>query len=105
MDDSTRRYLAEIGRRGGMRSRRTLTPEQARAMVAAREARRRRGAVAVRVFRLGEGPTELEAHAHLSAEQRFLLVRELTARLLEFAGRPWPAYEPGRMPVRIQRPA
>jgi hypothetical protein len=41
MDDATRRYLAEIGRRGGMRSRRTLSPEQARAMVAAREGRRR----------------------------------------------------------------
>lgn len=43
MDDATRRYLAKIGRRGGMRSRRTLSPEQARAMVAAREAKRRRG--------------------------------------------------------------
>jgi len=40
MDQSTRRYLAEIGRRGGTRSRRALTPEQARAMVASREARR-----------------------------------------------------------------
>lgn len=40
MDQSTRRYLAEIGRRGGTRSRRTLAPEQARAMVATREARR-----------------------------------------------------------------
>jgi hypothetical protein len=40
MDDSVRRYLAEIGRRGGMRSRRALTPEQARAMVATREATR-----------------------------------------------------------------
>lgn len=40
MDASTRKYLAEIGRRGGTRSRRTLAPEQARAMVATREARR-----------------------------------------------------------------
>jgi hypothetical protein len=32
-----RRYLAEIGRRGGTKSRRTLDPETARAMVRARE--------------------------------------------------------------------
>ena len=35
-----RAYLAEIGRKGGTRSRRTLTAEQARAMVAKREANR-----------------------------------------------------------------
>ena len=33
-------YLAEIGRRGGTRSRRRLDPEEARAMVRVREARR-----------------------------------------------------------------
>jgi hypothetical protein len=40
MEIATRRYLAEIGRRGGTRSRRVLTAEQARAMVVRREARR-----------------------------------------------------------------
>lgn len=40
MNSSTRRYLAEIGRRGGRKSRRRLDPEQARAMVRIREARR-----------------------------------------------------------------
>ncbi len=35
-----RGYLAEIGRRGGMRSRRRLSRAQARAMVRAREAKR-----------------------------------------------------------------
>lgn len=40
MDPKVRAYLAEIGRRGGARSRRTLTAEQARAMVARREGRR-----------------------------------------------------------------
>ncbi|MDE2291959.1 MAG: hypothetical protein KGL53_07740 [Elusimicrobia bacterium] len=40
MDASTRRYLAEIGRRGGRKSRRRLDPETARAMVRLREARR-----------------------------------------------------------------
>ena len=40
MSTSARQYLAEIGRRGGTRSRRALSTDQARAMVAAREARR-----------------------------------------------------------------
>jgi len=40
MDESTRKYLAEIGRRGGRKSRRRLDPETARAMVRVREARR-----------------------------------------------------------------
>jgi hypothetical protein len=40
MDRNVRRWLAEIGRRGGQRSRRVLTPEDARAMVRVREARR-----------------------------------------------------------------
>ncbi len=35
-----RSYLAEIGRRGGRKSRRTLAPDTARAMVRVREARR-----------------------------------------------------------------
>ena len=35
-----REYLAEIGRRGGIRSRRVLDPETARRMVAIRETRR-----------------------------------------------------------------
>lgn len=38
--DDVRKYLAEIGRRGGRRSRRTLDPETARHMVRIREARR-----------------------------------------------------------------
>lgn len=40
MDDAIRQYLSEIGRRGGSKSRRSLDPEQARAMVRVREARR-----------------------------------------------------------------
>ena len=40
MNSEVRRYLAEIGRRGGRRSRRELDPETARAMVRVREARR-----------------------------------------------------------------
>ena len=37
---SIRRYLAEIGARGGRKSRRVLSPEAARDMVRVREARR-----------------------------------------------------------------
>lgn len=40
MDDSIRTYLAEIGRRGGRKSRRSLDSETARNMVRVREARR-----------------------------------------------------------------
>ena len=40
MNRTTQKYLAQIGRRGGLKSRRTLTPEAARAMVKVREARR-----------------------------------------------------------------
>jgi hypothetical protein len=40
MDVSVRTYLAEIGRRGGKRSRRRLDPKVARDMVRVREARR-----------------------------------------------------------------
>lgn len=40
MKPTIRSYLADIGRRGGRKSRRTLAPETARAMVRVREARR-----------------------------------------------------------------
>lgn len=40
MDGNVKKYLAEIGRKGGMKSRRSLTSEQAKDMVRVREARR-----------------------------------------------------------------
>ena len=40
MEQRVKAYLAEIGRRGGRKSRRVLDPETARAMVRVREARR-----------------------------------------------------------------
>ena len=40
MEKQVIEYLAEIGRRGGRKSRRTLDPEAARGMVRVREARR-----------------------------------------------------------------
>lgn len=43
-DKATREWLARIGSKGGMKSRRTLTTEQARAMVLARERKKRKAA-------------------------------------------------------------
>jgi len=40
VEQDVRAYLAEIGRRGGRKSRRKLDPETARAMVRVREVRR-----------------------------------------------------------------
>ncbi len=40
MENAVRKYLAEIGRRGGRRSRRVLTADAAKEMVRVREARR-----------------------------------------------------------------
>jgi hypothetical protein len=42
MDKKIREYMAKIGRKGGKKSKRTLTPKQAKAMVKAREQKRRR---------------------------------------------------------------
>jgi hypothetical protein len=40
MDKAIKKYLANIGRKGGQKSRRELSPEAARSMVKIREARR-----------------------------------------------------------------
>lgn len=57
MSDAARQYLAEIGRRGGIRSRRVLSADQARAMVAAREARKAERALVQ--SRIGRAAVEL----------------------------------------------
>jgi general stress protein YciG len=41
MKPEIKQYLSEIGRRGGKKSRRVLTTEQARAMVESREEKKR----------------------------------------------------------------
>jgi hypothetical protein len=40
MEKAVKEYLAKIGKRGGRKSRRTLDPDTARAMVGVRQARR-----------------------------------------------------------------
>jgi general stress protein YciG len=42
IDDAVRKFLSEIGRKGGKKSRRTLTREQAKKMVDAREKKRKK---------------------------------------------------------------
>lgn len=44
MDDSIRKYMAEIGRRGGKKSKRPLTRDEAQRMIRIRESRRQGGA-------------------------------------------------------------
>ena len=58
-----RHYLAEIGRRGGIASRRVLDPETARRMVATREARRAAKRAAQGFPRLGGTPADTAAAA------------------------------------------
>jgi general stress protein YciG len=41
IDAAVRKFLSEIGRKGGKKSHRTLRPEQARKMVEARERKRK----------------------------------------------------------------
>jgi hypothetical protein len=43
MDKKIREYMAKIGSKGGKKAAHTLTPERARAMVEARERKRRKG--------------------------------------------------------------
>ena len=57
-----RHYLAEIGRRGGIASRRALDPETARRMVATREARRA-AKRAAQGSRIGGTPADTAAAA------------------------------------------
>lgn len=42
MNKAIREYFSKLGKKGGAKSRRVLTPEQAQAMVKAREAKRKK---------------------------------------------------------------
>jgi hypothetical protein len=56
-NEEVRAYLARLGSKGGKISRRTLTPEQAKAMVAAREKKRRKTKRAARRANDPSSPT------------------------------------------------
>jgi hypothetical protein len=77
-----RRYLAKIGRRGGMRSRRVLDPQTAREMVGIRETRR-----AAKQAALATGarmvPGVVDTTQEAQAVQDALLRRMSPARKLE----------------------
>jgi hypothetical protein len=77
MDPRARKYLADIGRRGGRRSRRSLTPEQARQMVRVREARRAYRTFYTSCF------WSFDADYRITAND----VNWVARRLMEFGGR------------------
>lgn len=97
MKPDIRKYLADIGRRGGTRSRRTLSSEQARAMVERREQRKHAAAFArlaantlrdVPGFELIERGVQDLAQAHETIESLIVSVGAPRLRLL---GIPVPA--------------
>lgn len=58
----------------------------------------------VRIYRLGEEPSE-DLSAVTTPAERIAMVWELSARMWELTGRPWPSYTRGTMPGRIIRPS
>ena len=84
---SVTKYLSDIGRRGGIKSRRTLDPETSRRMVAIREARRaaRRVALANTTHRIGGTPRDTTAAAQ--AIQDSLLLRATPAAKIAMVAR------------------
>ena len=77
MDPRTREYLASIGRKGGQKSRRALSPEDARLMVQVREARR--------------AYKEFHTSCFWSFDPDYLVTEKdvpwVASRLMEFGGR------------------
>lgn len=77
MDPRTRKYLAAIGKKGGKKSRRALSAEDARRMVQVREARR-----AYRMF---------YTSCFWSFDPNYLITEKdiswVASRLMEFGGR------------------
>jgi len=56
-----------------------------------------------RVYRLGEEPPGDDLSAVTTPEQRIEMVWELTARMWELTGRPFPSYTRAEMPGRVIR--
>ena len=77
-----RQYLAEIGRRGGIRSRRLLEPETARRMVHIREARRAARITSVTALARRGPATPADTSATAQAIQDALLRRALPVEKL-----------------------
>lgn len=57
----------------------------------------------VRVYRPGEEPRD-DLTALTTPEQRIEMVAELSRRMWELSGRPFPSYDLAHMPVRVIRP-
>ena len=60
------------------------------------------GAWSARICRLGEEPRE-DLSAVTTAEERFGMVGELTARMWALTGRPLPSYGRSEMPIVVVR--
>jgi hypothetical protein len=54
----------------------------------------------VRTFRLGEEPRD-DLTGVMTAEERLLLLRELSERAWALSGRPFPSYSRSQIPVRV----
>ena len=66
------------------------------------ERRAARADMPVRIYRLGEEPPETWL-ASTTAAERFEMVAELSARMLELSGRQPPSYTRATMPIRVTR--
>jgi hypothetical protein len=64
---------------------------------------RRATRLPVRVYRLGEEPTD-DLSGSTTPAERFEMVALLTARMLEFSGQRLPTYSRREMPMRVIRP-
>lgn len=62
-----------------------------------------RGHWPIRIYRLGEEPSE-DLSATTTPKERLAMVEELTREAWELAGLPWPTYRRSEIPVRWFRP-
>ncbi len=100
------RYLAEIGARGGRKSRRELDPEVARAMVRAREDKRaaRRAAgrvITARVVSL-HSPEASEPPRPATVAERLALLATLSRQTWLLTGQPLPCEPRTQMRVTFR---
>ena len=59
--------------------------------------------ITARVMRLGEEPGD-DLSGVTTAEERLEMVAELSKRMWELTGKPWPSYSRSEMPGRVIRP-
>ncbi|MBI4421881.1 MAG: hypothetical protein HY560_13740 [Gemmatimonadetes bacterium] len=72
--------------------------------MAKRDSRRAREAWPVRVYRLGEEPSD-DLSGTTTPEQRLEMVAQLSQRMWELSAKPVPSYSRADMPGRVLRPS